>query len=57
MLNWIWASFFFIAFVVGLFRWLVLGESGVWQAMVGSTFEMAKTAFEASPASCASGSA
>ncbi len=48
MLNWIWAGFFFVAFVAGLFRWLVLGEPGVWAAMVGSSFEMAKTGFEIS---------
>ena len=48
MLNWIWAAFFFVAFLVGLFRWLVLGEAGVWAAMVGSSFEMAKTGFEVS---------
>jgi spore maturation protein SpmA len=48
MLNWIWAGFFFVAFLVGLFRWLVLGEPGVWAAMVGSSFDMAKTGFEVS---------
>jgi spore maturation protein SpmA/spore maturation protein SpmB len=48
MLNWIWAAFFFVAFLTGLFRWLVLGEPGVWAAMVGSTFDMAKTGFEIS---------
>ena len=48
MLNWIWAGFFFVAFLAGLFRWLVLGEAGVWAAMVGSSFEMAKTGFEIS---------
>ena len=48
MLNFIWAGFFFVAFVAGLFRWLVLGESGVWAAMVGSSFDMAKTGFEIS---------
>ena len=48
MLNWIWAGFFAVAFLAGLFRWLVLGEPGVWAAMVGSTFEMAKTGFEIS---------
>jgi len=48
MLNWIWAAFFFVAFLAGLFRWLVLGEPGVWAAMVGSTFDMAKTGFEVS---------
>jgi spore maturation protein SpmA len=48
MLNWIWAAFFFVAFLAGLFRWVVLGEAGVWAAMVGSTFDMAKTGFEVS---------
>jgi spore maturation protein SpmA len=48
MLNWIWAGFFFVAFLAGLLRWLVLGESGVWAAMVASTFDMAKTGFEVS---------
>jgi spore maturation protein SpmA len=48
MLNWIWAGFFAVAFLAGLFRWLVLGEPGVWAAMVGSTFEMARTGFEIS---------
>ena len=48
MLNWVWAAFFFVAFLAGLFRWLVLGEPGVWAAIVGSTFDMAKTGFEVS---------
>jgi spore maturation protein SpmA len=48
MLNGIWAAFFFVAFAAGLFRWLVLGEPGVWAAMVTSAFEMAKTGFEVS---------
>jgi len=48
MLNWIWAGFFLVAFLAGLFRWLVLGEPGVWAAMVASTFDMAKTGFEVS---------
>ena len=48
MLNWIWAGFFLLAFLAGLFRWLVRGELGVFAAMVGSTFDMAKTGFEIS---------
>jgi spore maturation protein SpmA len=48
MLNWIWAGFFVVAFLAGLFRWLVLGEPGVWAAMVASSFDMAKTGFEIS---------
>jgi len=46
MLNKIWGSFFFIAFAVGLGRWLLLGESQVWADMVSATFDMAKTGFE-----------
>jgi spore maturation protein SpmA len=46
MLNKIWGSFFFIAFLVGLSRWLFLGEAEVWAAMVAATFDMAKTGFE-----------
>lgn len=48
MLNAIWAGFFFVAFLAGLFRWLVLGEASVWATMVGSSFDMAKTGFEIS---------
>jgi len=46
MLNKIWGSFFFIAFLVGLSRWLFLGEAEVWAAMVAAAFDMAKTGFE-----------
>ena len=46
MLNKIWGSFFFIAFAVGLGRWLLLGEVQVWADMVAATFDMAKTGFE-----------
>jgi spore maturation protein SpmA len=48
LLNWIWAGFFLVAFLTGLFRWLILGEPGVWAEMVASTFDMAKTGFEVS---------
>jgi spore maturation protein SpmA len=46
MLNWIWAAFFFIAFVASLVQALLLGNTGVFQEVVASTFDMAKTAFE-----------
>ncbi len=46
MLNKIWGSFFFIAFLVGLGRWLLLGEVEVWAELVSATFDMAKTGFE-----------
>lgn len=46
MLNRIWTSFFFVAAGAALVQWLVLGNAGVWQQLVGSTFDMARTAFE-----------
>jgi spore maturation protein SpmA len=46
MLNKIWGSFFLVAFVVGLGRWLALGEAHVWADMVSAAFDMAKTGFE-----------
>jgi spore maturation protein SpmA len=48
MLNWIWAGFFFVAFAAALYQWLVLGQPGIWAAMVGASFDMAKTGFEVS---------
>jgi spore maturation protein SpmA len=48
VLNKIWAGFFLTSFAVALVRWLGMGEHGVWAAMVGATFEMAKTGFEIS---------
>jgi spore maturation protein SpmA len=46
MLNWIWAAFFLIGFVACLVQALFLGNAAVFQEVVASTFEMAKTAFE-----------
>ncbi len=45
MLNKIWASFFFVAFVVAAGRSLA-GDPSVWQALVAAAFDMAKTGFE-----------
>jgi spore maturation protein SpmA len=45
MLNRIWGGFFVVAFLVAAARWLVLGEAGVWAAMVGAAFELAETGF------------
>lgn len=47
-LNYIWIAFFFIAFVMALYRWLFLGEAGVWSEIMGGTFTSAATAFEIS---------
>ena len=48
VLNYIFVAFFLIAFVVGLFRFILLGDVEVFPAMMNSTFETSKTAFEIS---------
>lgn len=48
MLNHIWFAFFAIAFLAGFYHWLVLGDGDIWMALVQSTFDMAKTAFDIS---------
>ena len=47
-LNYIWIAFFLIAFVVGLIKLVLLGDTQVFPAMVSSTFDMAKVGFEIS---------
>lgn len=47
-LNYIWIGFFVIAFVVALARLIFSGDTEVFSAMVGSTFDMSKTGFEIS---------
>jgi len=47
-LNYIWISFFLVAFLVALFRLIWLGDTEVFPALGKSTFEMAKTGFEIS---------
>ena len=46
MLNKIWGAFFLIAFLVGLTKSVFFGDYGVWAAMVGAAFDLAKTGFE-----------
>ena len=46
MLNKIWGGFFLVAFVAAMGRWLLLGESEIWKALVEAAFAMAKTGFE-----------
>lgn len=48
VLNYIWVAFFIIAFIVGLFRLIFLGDVSIFPEMMNSTFEMAKTGFEIS---------
>ena len=45
-LNVIWLGFFFVAFLVGVYKLIFLGDVDVFSRMIASTFEMAKTAFE-----------
>ncbi|MBR2945478.1 MAG: spore maturation protein [Bacteroidaceae bacterium] len=47
VLNYIWISFFAIAFLIALVQ-LALGNTDVFPAIMNSTFESAKTAFEIS---------
>lgn len=42
MLAHIWFFFFLIAFVAGLYQWLVLGNSEIFSDLIGATFEMSK---------------
>jgi spore maturation protein SpmA len=48
VLNYIWIAFFVIAFVLGLVKLIFFGDTEVFPAMMGSTFDMAKTGFEIS---------
>lgn len=48
VLNYIWIAFFIIAFVLGLVKLIFFGDTEVFPAMMGSTFDMAKTGFEIS---------
>ena len=47
VLNYIWVSFFIIAFVVALYKTLN-GDTEVFSAIVNSTFDLASTSFEIS---------
>ena len=46
MLHRIWLGFFLIAFVAALWQWLGMGDSGVFQRMVESTFSMSRLTVE-----------
>ncbi len=48
VLNYIWIAFFVIAFVIALIRLIFMGDMEVFPAMMNSTFESSKTAFEIS---------
>ena len=48
VLNYIWIGFFLLGFVTALIRLLFFQDMDVFPAMLDSTFEMSKTAFEIS---------
>ncbi|MDD5508787.1 MAG: nucleoside recognition domain-containing protein [Bacteroidales bacterium] len=48
VLNYIWIAFFVIAFILGVVRLIFYGDTEIFPAMMGSTFDMAKTGFEIS---------
>ncbi len=48
VLNYIWVSFFILAFVIALAKMVFMGDMEVFPAMMNSTFASAKTAFEIS---------
>lgn len=48
VLNYIWISFFIIAFAIALVRLIFMGDIAVFPEMMNSTFQSSKTAFEIS---------
>jgi spore maturation protein SpmA len=48
VLNYIWVGFFLVAFAVALVKAFAFGDAEIFTALMGSTFESAKTAFELS---------
>ena len=48
VLNYIWIAFFLIAFVIALVKLVFFGDFDVFPAMMDSTFDTSKTAFEIS---------
>ncbi len=46
MLNALWVGFFLVAFLIALFKLLVLGDADIFAALVKALFDSSKTAFE-----------
>ena len=46
-LNWVWTGFFIVAFATAAVRWL-LGEAGIFQALLTAMFDGARSGFEIS---------
>lgn len=48
VLNYIWIGFFIIAFIIALIKVIFLGDTEIFTAIINSTFDSSKTAFEIS---------
>ncbi len=48
VLNYIWIAFFLVAFVIALGKLIFMGDTTVFPALIDSTFDSSKTAFEIS---------
>ena len=48
VLNWIWVAFFLIAFVVALLHLIIAGDASIFESIINSSFDSAKTGFEIS---------
>lgn len=48
VLNYIWIAFFVIAFIIALIKVIFLGDMEIFTAIMNSTFDSSKTAFEIS---------
>ncbi len=48
VLNYIWAGFFIIAFVLVVIQSIFFGNTDLWQEVINATFSSSKTAFEIS---------
>lgn len=48
VLNYIWIAFFLVAFVIALVKLIFMGDTTVFPALINSTFDSSKTAFEIS---------
>jgi spore maturation protein SpmA len=46
MLNALWIGFFLVAFLIALFKLIVLGDADIFAALVKALFDSSKTAFE-----------
>ena len=48
VLNYIWIAFFLVAFCIALVRLVFMGDTEVFPAIMNSTFDTSRTAFEIS---------